>query len=352
VEFSFETEQEDFRQSVRSMLSRRADAVTLRHAWEADQAYEPRIIPELARLGVTGVLVEPGYGGSGGSLVDMALVLEECGYWAVPEPVVETMIMAPVLLERFGSQSQKAQWLPRLVGGALIVAASSTANRALVPDGGAAHLVLVRNQGEIHAVPRERVAARPRSGVDPTRRLSECDLDTDRSTLLSSSAEAIDLWENLGAYGVAALLVGIGDNLMTRTRDYVLQREQFGQPIGAFQAIKHRLADVCVALEAARSLTWYAAYQLSVGAPDAGLAVSMAKASANSATRKANFAALQLHGGVGFTWEHDLHLWLQRATVLESHFGTTAYHRRRVGFATLAGRASENLSSGGSFETH
>jgi alkylation response protein AidB-like acyl-CoA dehydrogenase len=167
--------------------------------------------------------------------------------------------------------------------------------------------------------------------MDRSRRLFTVEAETGPDTLLpASSAEVVARARDRASAASAALLCGIGLHLLETTVDYVKQREQFGQPVGSFQAVKHKLAETLVVIETARSATWYAAYAIARDLDDRALAVSVAKSYAAGAESKANTEALQLHGGIGFTWEHDLHLWLKRGKALEQAYGTPAEHRERL----------------------
>jgi alkylation response protein AidB-like acyl-CoA dehydrogenase len=143
------------------------------------------------------------------------------------------------------------------------------------------------------------------------------------------AAEANEAWLR-GVVSTAAVLDGIGLHLLETTVEYVKGRSQFGRPVGSFQAVKHRLADAYVLLESSRPAAWYAAYALANDLPDRELAASVAKAYASDAEAFINREALQLHGGIGFTWEHDLHLWLKRGKALERWFGSAREHRGRI----------------------
>lgn len=332
--FDFTSEQYQFRDAVRSLLDDRMRPADLRAAWERGHDYESGIWPSLVTMGLTGLVTPEAAGGFGGSLVDLVLPLEECGRHCLPEPVVESLVIVPLVL---ADQTSPAAifWLERLVSGEALATVHLT-DGSLVPDGARADISLVRNGDELHLVPQAMVSATPVSSMDPTRRLAECTYDLSEQTLLSSDPALLGYARDLGVAGTAAVLVGVSQHLLETTRDHLLQREQFGVSIGSFQALKHRLSDVAVATEAARSLSWYAAYALSMRSEDASVAASLAKGAANSAAHLANSAALQLHGGIGFTWEHDLHLWLQRGQALEVSFGTTSDHRAAAAQHALA----------------
>jgi alkylation response protein AidB-like acyl-CoA dehydrogenase len=335
MHFDLDDLQYEFRDAVRKVLSAELPAARLRSIWEEGHGYSTSVWPHLVSLGLPGLLVPAAHGGGDGTPVDLVLLLEECGYACLPEPIVETALIAPLVLSRFGTEQLQAAWLPRLAEGEAIVATCLGEER-LVADGARADAVLVRQGDELHWVPRSAVLATPVEGIDPSRRLAACAFDLGPDTLLAAGPEAVRAAQDAGAFGTAALLVGLAQRLTETTRDYLLERRQFGRVIGSFQALKHRLADVAVQTEAARSLVWYASYALAEGSADASRAVHMAKAAANEAAFAANYAALQLHGGIGFTWEHDLHFWLQRGKALERAFGSTAQHRAALADDVLA----------------
>jgi alkylation response protein AidB-like acyl-CoA dehydrogenase len=339
VLFDFTPEQYGFRDAVRDLLARKMTAAHLRGAWESGQAYESDIWPSLVSLGLTGLLVPTESGGEGGSLIDLAMPLEEFGYRCLPEPVVETLVVVPSVIAHYGSSDMASSWLDRLTAGRS-QAGAILSRGSLVPEGARADVVLVRDGTDLHLVPRDLITSRPVEAMDPTRRLAECAFTLGPDTLLTRDPAAATHAYDLGAAATASLLVGISQYLLDTTRDYLLEREQFGVRIGTFQALKHRLADVAVATEAARSLCWYAAYSLSIRDEAESVAASLAKGAASHAAHLANSAALQLHGGIGFTWEHDLHLWLQRGQALEAAFGSTADHRISVADHALARSAS------------
>ena len=336
--FDFTDDQRGFDDAVSSLLARHMSPSRLREVWDAGQDHESDVWTPLADLGLLGITIPADRGGSDGSFVDLALPLESCGRHALPEPVVETAAVLPLVLLRHGDEAARARWLGAIASGDVVAAVCLGASD-LVSDAVRADVVLVTRGHELHLATRDSFEATPVPGTDPSRRLARCQFVLDELTLLASDPAAVRFARTVGAAATASVLVGLAQQLLTMTRDYVLQREQFGQPIGAFQALKHRLADVAVATEAARSLAWSAAYAISTG-EDATIAASLAKASANQAAYTAGSAALQLHGGIGFTWEHDLHMWLQRGRVLETSFGSTEAHQQLVGLHAMASAGS------------
>ncbi|MCZ4497549.1 MAG: hypothetical protein JWQ74_102 [Marmoricola sp.] len=334
MDFDFDVSQRNFRDTARGLLRDSFPASRLREVWNQGHDYDHRLWKELSKLGVSGVLIDDRFGGFGGDVVDLLLVLEEFGAATVPEPVVETALIAPMVIGALGDDAVKKRWLPGLAAGDLVAAVATGTTGVIVADGLSADLLVVCVDRQVHLVGPDRVTGRRVQSADPSRRLAECDISVDDTTLLSDDERAVPLVERIGAVGTASLLVGLSQHLIEVTRDYLLTRHQFGRPIGEFQALKHRLADVAVQTEAARSLTWNAGYRLRSDEGDE-LAAMVAKAAASHAGYLAGAAALQLHGGIGFTWEHDLHLWLQRGKAWEAAFGSTEQHRISVGAAIL-----------------
>ncbi|MHB8594451.1 MAG: acyl-CoA dehydrogenase family protein [Acidimicrobiales bacterium] len=202
---------------------------------------------------------------------------------------------------------------------------------AVAPAG--AHLLLLQRLDEVHAVAAGGVSSTPLRSIDGARRLAEITWEPSPATLLVSGTAAralLGVTGDRGAMASAALLLGVADRLVSMAAEYATQRTQFGKAIGSFQAVKHHLAGALVRLEFARPLVYRAAWSLSEGAPDASRDASMAKAVASEAATLAARVALQVHGAIGYTWEHDLHLWMKRAWTLASAWGDAASHRARV----------------------
>jgi alkylation response protein AidB-like acyl-CoA dehydrogenase len=280
----------------------------------------------MAEAGILGVTVPERYGGMGGDEVDLALVLEEAGRTCLPEPVVETVAIGAPLLARAGTDEQRREWLPRIAGGDAIVTVL-LGQAPFVVDADGADLLIVEWAEELFAVPRGQFAERRTPSEDRARRIFEVDADfTTAAHMAGGPPEAAEAARR-GAAATACILNGIAMRLLEMTVEHVTSRKQFDRPIGSFQAVKHKLADVHVAIESSRAAAWYAAYTIARGLPDREVAASVAKAAAGEAERLANAEALQCHGGIGFTWEHDLHFWLKRGKALEPAYGSVREHR-------------------------
>ncbi len=314
----------------------------LREAWASPLGWSRPRYEALAEMGVVGLTVPEEHGGMGLGLVDLVGLLEEAGRAGLPEPLVETTALGvPVLVQAPGAQGEvlRARWLEAVATGAAAIAVG-TASMPAVPGAQGADLLLLEREGELHAVPAAGVVLTPRPVLDGSRRLAKVDWEPSPATLVVSGFEAegfVTALEDRAAMGTGAVLVGVADRLISMAALYAGQRSQFGKPIGSFQAVKHHLVNALVRVEFARPVVYRAAWSLSEGDPDARLHASMAKAMASEAATVAARTALQVHGAIGYTWEHDLHLWMKRAWALAAAWGDAAAHRARV-LEILVGR--------------
>jgi alkylation response protein AidB-like acyl-CoA dehydrogenase len=328
MHFAFSEEQLAFRDSVREALRRECPPARVRAAWSGVRS--PVAWNRLAELGVLGLLVPEAQGGFCGNEVDLVLPLEESGRAALPEPLVETALVAVALL-------RGTEWLPKIAAGQLRVAVGSD----LVPHADVADVIIVERDGAMVAVARESAQLAAHSSVDGSRRLFAIEF-TDGKPLAP-----VD-WFDRGAFGTAAQLLGLGDQLLAMTIEYVKVRKQFGSAVGSFQAVKHQLADAHLALEFARPMVYRAAWSLAHEDPDRSTHASMAKAFTSDAAQRAARVALQCHGAIGYSFEYDLHLWLKRVWALAAAWGDAAWHRRRVGAALLGAAGPPREARGGS----
>ncbi|MCF6472068.1 acyl-CoA dehydrogenase [Nonomuraea sp. MG754425] len=266
----------------------------------------------LAELGFFGLLQPAEAGGLGLDLVDVLPALEETGRACLPGPVVETAVLAPFLLAG----------TPELASGAVSVGVLPP-GQAYLADADLADLLVVVRDGQARLAPRARALLTPRRGVDPCRPLFEVRL-SGAEALSGPVGPALER----ATVATAAQLIGVARELLSVTVGYARARTQFGAPIGSFQAVKHHLADVAVAVEFAAPLVYRAA--LTAGSDDAERDTSAAKAAAGDAATLAARVALQVHGAIGYTEELDLRFWLARAWSLSAAYGTTAAHRERL----------------------
>jgi len=374
-------EQEQFAASLHEALAA-ADVPGAARRWAAgDRAPGQALWRKLAGLGVTALAVPQRWGGLGASLADVAVACEELGHHALPGPVPESVAAVPVLLATLAQSgaaaqpppaeslaapslaapSLAAQWLPGLAAGDQIVTLALPPQLPYAADADAAGLILLADGDVLRLAT---ATARHRS-VDPARSLSQvCGGQVLARGPLA--AEAATRAREAGTLACAAQLLGAGRALLEASVRQAIQRSQFGQPIGSFQAVKHHLADVAIGLEFARPLLDAAAAALDhLAAPDpapedpddpddpapgdpargdtapgdrahAARDLSAAKIACTDAAYRAARAALQVHGAIGYTREHDLHLWLMKVRALAGAWGSQAEHRARV-MAGLAG---------------
>lgn len=301
----------------------------------------------------------------------MSLVFEEFGRSLVPAPMADT-ILASHVIDRYGSEAQRGEWLPLIVSGegrfalahvepGIGYATEDVQLRArrhegawtlegrkmLVAGAGVATHFLVSARDDDGTVrlfacgaAQPSVAVRAHRAVDQDALLCEVDFTRALAQPLGESdgAQALAYLIDCAAFSSAIQMAGLSGAALELAVDYAKQRVQFDKPIGSFQAIKHKCADMLVALEGARSTAYYAAWGL--GQEERELAVSMAKSAAGDACRLICNDALQIHGGVGFTWEFDIHLYLKRGKLLEYSFGDAAFHRERIASLVLDGHCS------------
>jgi len=329
VELAFTDDQLAFRDAVRDLLAKECPASAVRTAWENETGRTQGAWAALGAMGVLGALVPETAGGVGLTELDVVLLAEEAGYAALPEPFVEHVLVGAPLVANGAA-----------AGGETTV----TAGDPLVPYAGSSDLLVVLAPEPILAT-RAEATLTPVESVDGSRRLARVSATGDARRL---SREELSRAYWRGNLGYAAQLVGLGRRMLDLTVDYVRERRQFGVAIGSFQALKHKLADVRIALEFAAPLVYRAAHSLAYDDPSSGLHGSMAKAQAADAARLAARHALQCHGAIGYSYEHDLHLFMKRAWALAATWGDAAWHRERVACAILDPDPSETSREGSS----
>ncbi|MCU1449267.1 MAG: acyl-CoA dehydrogenase domain protein [Acidimicrobiales bacterium] len=315
-------EHESLRATARRFLEARCPPDVPRAYLEAEQEELPPFWDELAAQGWLGLAVDERYGGQGYGLVEVAVVLEELGRAMAPGPFLPTVLAAAVIAET-GTEAQKAEWLPRLVDGS--TPAAVTLADGLVLGGGVARALVTPGPGgcDVTADPR----LTPASSLDPTRRLARVDGKTSRSP---------DRVRDLAAVLFCAEAVGVAGWCLDTASSYAKVREQFGRPIGQFQAVKHKCSNMLVAVEQARAVVWDAVQAASDTAASP-LPVAVAASIALDAAADCAKDCVQILGGIGFTWEHDAHLYLKRAMAVRQLAGSPSTWRNRVATLALAG---------------
>ncbi len=338
MQFTFSEDQLALQETVRDFLAGECPPERIRELWESESGRSAELWGKLAELGIPGLLVPEEFSGLGQSEVDAVLIHEEIGRAGLAEPLVSTAAVAVPLLAELADAERAGQWLRRIAGGENIVAVGNSAS-PIVGDVHVAQLLLLADGDEIHAVDPADVDAVPQPATDPAQKLFRVGWKPRESTCLVSGERGRALQTaalDRGALACAAQLLGVGDQLLAMASTYAGQRKQFGKPIGSFQAVKHHLATVKVAIEYARPMVHRAAWSVAEAVAGRGVHVSMAKVAAAEAAAQAARTALQVHGAIGYTWEQDLHIWMRRAWSLGNAWGTISFHRDRVTEAVLA----------------
>jgi alkylation response protein AidB-like acyl-CoA dehydrogenase len=331
VHFAFSPESLAMRDSVRALLARECTPGRVREAWTNADGRVPGLWGQLAALGVPGILAPEEHGGLGLTELELVLVLEETGRFAMPEPIVDTAAVAVPLLRDAGAR----ELLQSVTSHAQVVAVG-LADAPFVVGADSADIVLLEQAGEVHALERSDIRVERTESIDGSRRLFRVKWQPSRTTCLvyaERGARVLREARDRGAVAVAAQLVGLARAMLATTVAYVQARQQFGKPVGSFQAVKHHLADALIAIEMTAPVVYRAAYSLARGDPHATTHASMAKAMASDAAELVARKALQCHGAIGYAFENDLHLWMKRAWALSAAWGDAGSHRAQVGRA-------------------
>jgi len=347
MDFTFTEDQLLFQDSVRDFLVNEVTPERIRASWETDSGRDSELWGQLTELGLTGMTVPEEHGGLGMSELDFVLLAQECGYVALPEPLVHTVLVAVPMLKDIGGELA-AQWLPKIAAGEARVVVGLEQN-LLVEDAHVADLLLLQQGDSLLGATREQVTLRHNESVDPSRKLYAVEVSAD-ATAIASGAQAAQLLAgalNRGALACAAQALGLAQRMIDISVQYTSERQQFGKPIGSFQAVKHHMANVAVALEYAKAPTHRAAYAIANGQEVAAHAVSHAKLVACEAANLAAKNSVQVHGAMGYTWEVDLHIFMKKAWALANTWGDAGFHKSRVGERIFAEGAA--LGAGATF---
>ena len=375
MDFAFNEEQELLRSQARDFLDRQCPPPVVRTLMASESGYDDAMYRRMAELGWTAIPFPEEYGGLGLGMVDLTVVLEEMGRHVTPAPLQSAVGLAGMAVLHGGSDEQKKRWLPALcegtvvgtvamlerggrwdAGGIELVARRSgdgftlSGEKLYVPDAHVADWIIVAARSDSGSgsgsgdgitlllvdTASSGVSVRPVKTMDETRRLCTVSFDAVQvggDRVIGGEGRG---WSVLRAAGdralvaISAELCGTAQRAMEMSVEYAKARQQFGRPIGSYQAVSHKCADMLVQVESARSLTYYAAWAVDNDVPEAPLAAAMAKAYASDAARQVTAAAIQVHGGIGFTWEHDMHLYFKRAKWGETTLGDAVFHRERV----------------------
>ncbi len=352
MQFGLNESQVILRDSAREFFAGECPPATVRRLIETDAAHDRAVWSQLAAQGYTGVNFAEAYGGVGLGLVELVLLMEEAGRVLLPGPLFSTVALAGAVIDACGSDDQKRQLLVPICRGeacATLALLESDASwdpaavrmsgsdgrlsgvKLFVTDAAEAQFIVVVTCDGVHVVDTSSTGVRieAMAGIDPTRRVYTV---TFENTSTEALAHPDQLMHGLDVATTAlvAEMVGGMQRTLDLTIEYAKTRKQFGKPIGSFQAVQHQCADMYLETESARSAAYYAAWALQERAPDAATAVAVAKLYASDAARAVGNRGIQVHGGMGFTWESDLHLYYRRAKASETMLGDATFHRERL----------------------
>jgi alkylation response protein AidB-like acyl-CoA dehydrogenase len=373
MNFGFTEDQEALRDATRKFLDDECPTTFVRKMMADDTAHATELWKKIAQLGWLGIIVPEDFGGVGGSFLDLVVILEETGKSLLPGPFFATALLGTPVILVGGSAEQKSTLLPKIVEGSHIVTlalaeksgrydaagvglpATAKGNdfvlsgeKFFVPDAHVADQLIVAARTSQGSTPEDGVtlflidAKAPGvtitqlKTVDMTRRQCHVALQDVGVTRANILGEVGQGWAILrraldqAMAGMCAEMVGVGQKALDMAVAYAKERVQFGKPIGSFQAVKHKCVDMMVQVENARSLTYYAAWTVDENNEEAKQAVPMAKAYCSDMTKTVASEAIQVHGGIGFTWEHDMHLFYRRGLASEAAFGSAPVHREIV----------------------
>jgi alkylation response protein AidB-like acyl-CoA dehydrogenase len=340
MDFSFTSDQRDLQKMVRDLSDDRASSAQVRAAIDTDDGYDAELWKLVSgELGLVGIAVPESLGGAGGSFVDAAIVLEESGRALWPVPLLANLVGVAALCSGDDGAADLAEAVATgersvvlAVSADLIVSGETVSGSAThVIDGHRADLLVVAGPDALWLVDASRhfVAARGQRSLDLTRWLATVQLEDALASRIgdaAASARAVDVLR----VGLAVEAVGAARACLDSTVGYLKTREQFGKPIGSFQALAHRAADLAVALESAASTAYYAAWAVADSPDEVPVVAPLAKAVCADAAYRIAAETIQMHGGIGFTWEHDAHLYFKRATLTRALLGDAHEQRKLV----------------------
>ncbi len=343
MDFTFSEDQLLFQESVRDFLVNEVTPEKIRELWDTDSGRSDELWGQLSELGLTGLTVPEEHGGLGMNELDFILLAQECGYVALPEPLVHTALVAVPTLNALGGEVA-AEWLPKIAAGEARVVVGLEQNQ-LVEDAHVADLILLQQGSDLHALTQGDVELRHNESVDPSRKLFAVEIKN--ANVVSIDAAIIDGALQRGALANAAQALGLAQRMIDISVQYTSERNQFGKPIGSFQAVKHHMANVAVQLEYAKAPVHRAAYAAANGLSTLAQNVSHAKLVACDAANLAAKNCIQVHGAMGYTWEVDLHIFMKKAWALANSWGDAGYHKARVADVIFADDAL--LGAGNTF---
>jgi len=352
MQFGLSESQEILKDSARKFFAGECPIEEVRRLMETDTGYDAGLWTKLAKQGYTGITFSEEYGGVGLGKVELILLMEEAGRALLPGPFFSTVVQAGLVIDAVSGAEHKKKFLAPICAGdarstvAVLEASASwdledvklaavngrlSGDKLFVTDAAVANFIVVVARNGVFVVEAKAAGMRitPMSGMDLTRKLYALHFDNTPAEKIGETnglAKAFDI----AMTALVAEMVGGMQRTLDMTVEYAKMRKQFGKPIGMFQAVQHHCADMYVETESSRSSAYYAAWTLEENAPDAEAAVSIAKMYASDAARAVGNRGIQVHGGMGFTWENDVHLYYRRAKASETAFGDATFHRERI----------------------
>lgn len=366
MNFGFTEEQNLLKEQVQRFMKEACPLTRVREIASESTPFDQSLWQQAAELGWLGLTIPEAYGGLGLKWIDLIVVLEAAAEGLCPLPIASQALAGTAILT-CASEEQKASWLPAMASGEAVVTiglydeanwidpaaitATATARaggftlhgkKPFVNDAAAAHYMLLAVQGPdglaLAALGKEQVTITPQPTIDTTKPMASVDIDgveIGEDDLLPLSPEQLAFLTDCGAVATTAEMVGAGAAILEMTSSYAKERIQFGKPIGQYQGVKHRLADMFVDLESYRSLCYFAAWAVDDDPAELAKAVSMAKGYASDAFAQIGIDGVGLHGAIGFTADYDAQLYLKRSKWARPMYGDSDYHMDRI--ATLGG---------------
>lgn len=352
MQFGLSESQQMLKDTARKFFAGECPIAAVRKSIETETAHDPGLWAKLIEQGFVGVITPEEYGGMGLGNVELVLLMEEAGYALLPGPFFSTVALAGAVIDACAKPEQKKKYLTQVASGqaratiALVEAAGSwdpaslqigvsgsklTGTKLFVTDAALADFIVVVARDGVFVVEARATGLiiKPMKGMDLTRKIYSVEFKNTPAELLGNAsglAKALDV----ATAALCAEMVGGMQRTLELTVAYAKTRKQFGKPIGIFQAVQHDCADMYLETESSRSAAYYAAWALEENTEDAATAVSVAKTYASDAARTVGNRGIQVHGGMGFTWENDLHLYYRRAKASETMLGDAAFHRERI----------------------
>ena len=358
--FGFSEEQNELRSTAARFLDEKSSSATVRELMESEQGFDEGTWKQMADLGWFGMAIPEEYGGIGFGFVEVTVLMEEMGKKLLPAPYFSSVVLGANAILNAGTEDQKKELLPGIADGttraalafvepngkweldgieATVSGGKLTGEKSYVIDGATANLLIVAakdgNDIDLYVVDpdAEGVTRTPLQTLDMTRKQAKISFNNTPATLLGTKgtgAAALTKTLDQAAAALSAEMVGGSQQCLDMSTQYAKERYQFGRPIGSFQAIKHKCANMLMEVEMARSAAYYAGWAAAEDPDELSLAASLSKAYCSDAFFHAAAENIQIHGGIGFTWEHDAHLYFRRAKSSEIYLGDATYHRELV----------------------